>query len=465
MKKLKDMFKFGKRKNKKEVTDGNTIDFQSQTFENNDITLNDQVSAEHQTTLSQIESRAKADAQASPSLPYSDLKTPSGYETEIRYRYQTIVGMLRSKCEDKLSDLAKSCASLAAKCSGFIKNKEKFIEKTSQKSTKKKDNEESKDSRIYEDKKGFLTRKIERIKAIIENVQNSIHEFEQILADDYEANFKDRHRTLVVLLIIIGILESPMNYLLLSLWREGIIGTILLTLLFSILIPISAHAFGGLLKKKKNSKKDIFWMSLSVVVALIISGIVGYVRSNYLSEKGVDILSSWGYGALNFILFIVASWLSYHFGFKNPEIVKAVKQALERLEVENKNLSEIQEELYTLEEQTTNKQHQVSDHFDDTAELDFERKHSEMLSEMKSKEKEYSGALTAVKSLEETINNYFFEAVHQYRSINEKWRNDSLRPVFWDNEIEPLKTYYSHISESGDKISGDSTDMNLFDAV
>jgi hypothetical protein len=79
---------------------------------------------------------------------------------------------------------------------------------------------------------------------------------------------------------------------------------------------------------------------------------------------------------------------------------------------------------------------------------------------MKSKEKEYSGALTAVKSLEETINNYFFEAVHQYRSINEKWRNDSLRPVFWDNEIEPLKTYYNHISDSGD-----STDMNLFDAV
>jgi flagellar basal body-associated protein FliL len=460
MKNLKDIFNFGKRKNKEKETNEKTLGFESQTFEKDGTTLNDQISAKHQAILDKIEPRAKADAQASPSLPHSSLTTPSGYEPEIRYRYQTMVGMVRSSCEDTLSDLAKRCASLAAECAGFIKNKEKFIEKTSEKSTKKKDNEESKDSRIYEDKKGFFARKIERIKAIIENVQNSIHEFEQILADDYEANFKDKHRTLVILLVIIGILESPMNYLLLSLWREGIIGTILLTMLFSILVPISAHAFGGLLKKKKNSKKDILWMSLAVAVAITISAIVGYVRSNYLSEKGVDILSSWGYGALNFILFIVASWLSYHFGFKNPEIIKAVKQSVERLEVENKNLAKVQEELYELEEQTTNKQHQVADQFDDTAQLDFERKHSSMLSEMKSKEKEYSGALTAVKSLEETINNYFFEAVHQYRSINEKWRNDSLRPVFWDNEIEPLKTYYNHISDSGD-----STDMNLFDAV
>lgn len=452
--------KFWKRKNKEK--NGNTIDFENQTFTTQGgKTLNDKVSEDHQLILEKIKSRAKADAQASPCLPYIDISTSSGFEAELPSKYQVMIALVRSACEDKISYLEKICSRLRAECAALVKNKAEFIEKSSQKNNKKKDNEESKNNRIFQDKLWLIARKIDRINAIIENLYNNISAFEQTLADDYESDFKSRHRTLILLLIGIGILEIPMNFLLLSLWREGFIGTILLTILFSILIPISAHSFGGLLKKKKISKKDIFWMTCSVVVSLIISAVVGYVRHNYLSGKGVDILNVWGYGALNFILFIVASWLSYNFGSKNPEIVKAVKSALKQLKIEEQNLSTEKEELYELEEKNTHKQNQIEDQFDDTVNLDFERKYSDMQTELKSKEKEYSGVLAAVKSLEETINNYFLEATHQYRSTNEKWRNDKSRPKFWDNEIQLLKTFYSNKSELTSQVNSDT--INLFE--
>jgi len=453
--------KFWNRKNKEK--NGNTIDFENQTFTTQSgKTLNEEVSEEHQLILEKIKSRAKADAQASPCLPYLNISASSGFELELRCKYQSMIALVQSTCEDKISYLEKTCSRLANECTELVKNKAEFIDKSSQKIIKKRNNEESKDNRIFQDKHAALARMIERVIAIIENLYKNISAFEQTLANDYESDFKSRHRTLTFLLIGIGILEIPMNYLLLSLWREGFIGTILLTILFSILIPISAHSFGGLLKKKKSSKKDIFWMTCSVLVALVISAVVGYVRHNYLSDKGVDILNVWGYGALNFILFIVASWLSYHLGFKNPDVVKAVKSAKKSLKKEELNLSTIKEQLYELEEKNAKKQNQLEDQFDDTVNLDFERKYSDMQIKMKSTEKEYSGVLAAVKSLEETINTYFFEATSLYQSTNVKWRNDNSRPAFWDNEIQPLKTFYANKSELTSRVDSDT--INLFDS-
>ncbi len=451
-------FKGTKNKKAAQEQPDKTINFDYQEFLQNDGTS----FTEHHRRLhfQNLENKCKPIGKilGLDSKPSTDSNIPHGFENENRSYYQSFLHQCKKICSDKLSNLHSQSAELSAKVDNFSKRIPEFIQQEAEKMRVARELAVNKMKASFAQKRENIQEKISEVKTVILNLKNEIRELEAQLAKDYENKpMKYRKAILIGILGILTGLEAPMNFKAVLLWRDDIISTILIATLFSLLIPISAHIFGASLKSKSRSQKDIFWMFCAVCSAIGISLIIGQIRYNYLAEQNIEILSAFGYGFINFLVFLVASWVSFHFSYKNPDTVKSLvrhKDDLTESVIEHDTLQNQKNNIET-DEATENQK--IVELYPDDAETRVQTKLSALKNELISKEKEYSAVLTAVQSTEALICANYEEATYAFRSSNERWRN-APNPAYWEHPLPPLKTFFSEDKLHNTKSSIAGTD-------
>ena len=409
-------------------------------FSDGEETFTQKLKAEHQTKCEELSKQGKILGLSN--LPSSDSKTPHGVEIEAQSFYQGLIHRLAKIATESITDLKVTVTKLRTEVGEFEKQMADKIRAASEKISAAREVATKKVNTIYAQKRTSCTEKLSELTALIKTEKLTISELKLALEPDHEDSVSLLCKKIQYsLLLIIALLELAMSNKTVVVMLEDLISTFLLAILFSLIIPISAHFFGSFLKKKHNTRKEVFIMVAAFLGAVVFSGIVGYIRFRYLEERHVFVLSSWGFAAINFILFLIASFISYHFSFKNPEMVKALfahKKALAKAEVE---YAEFQEQQNNLESEEAKEHQTIADRYQDNAKARAEAQLAKMKAELLAKEKEYTSVFAAMKNHEQLICSNFDEAISMFRSTNEMWRSTPI-PLYFSNLKSILETFF-----------------------
>ena len=151
-------------------------------------------------------------------------------------------------------------------------------------------------------------------------------------------------------LIIIGIIEFPLNSQIFQIFGENKIMTYLFSAGICIILPIASHFLGAKLKNEKKSKRDnIFMIGTPVFILLLIGGIA-LLRETFfevtqansilkinISSEALTIL----FIIINLTIFFIATFISYESAHKDKdEFYLKEKQYKVALKLYTKELKE-----------------------------------------------------------------------------------------------------------------------------
>lgn len=121
-------------------------------------------------------------------------------------------------------------------------------------------------------------------------------------------------------LIVIGVLELPLNSIVFEILGQPKIETYLISLLMCITIPVTAFFFGRALHQESKSFTDKILMFIMPVIALGVIGVVSYIRSKYFEAMqitkvlGIQLTpteATIGFIVINIAVFFLAVIVSY----------------------------------------------------------------------------------------------------------------------------------------------------------
>jgi hypothetical protein len=165
-------------------------------------------------------------------------------------------------------------------------------------------------------------------KAALESYQKESGDVERFLPEYEAAKKKYEEQTPPSLshfwhmfwLIIIGVLEFPLNSIVFEILGQPKIETYLISFLMCITIPITAFFFGRALHQESKTITDKALMFIMPVIALGVIGVVSYSRSKYFEAMqitkvlGIEVTpteATIGFIVINVAVFFLAVVVSY----------------------------------------------------------------------------------------------------------------------------------------------------------
>lgn len=151
-------------------------------------------------------------------------------------------------------------------------------------------------------------------------------------------------RTAVIWLIVLAILELPLNRVVFEVFQASWIETFLVACLVAVAIPILAHLTGYELRQDRKTKRDIAVLVIGVAAAIGLIGVIAYIRSLYL--EGENQLAILGihlnprsmtvvFIIVNVAVYLAAMILTYHASHPKG---KVFRQAIGRLKEARRSL-------------------------------------------------------------------------------------------------------------------------------
>jgi len=411
-------------------------------------TLEIKLAENHRLQLSKSKEKGEEDGKRNLPSVDDDFTTP--VEHEIRNKYQAEVEALYQTGKQALNDLSeKRLKSVEEELGELDKAKIENLILEAESAKNKQLNElnsnhldtvkDIENSPHYQDGK----KRFEKIRARWEQVT------EKYQRQELNIQFKP-YWAYILLLFGIGIAEFPLNNQVFISFRETPLLTLIMAGVLVITLPFLAHAAGKILKqvKERGIYPLVFVLLLSTVVT--ISYFTALLRTNYLSELGVQesqlFLDQWTFFTIGLILFMVGTMASFFAHDSSYEFAAVYK-----------NYQREEERFMKLQKEVSDKRAAEKQHFDAERKR-IQKEFSDKVETLKNKlqflkmqkteiQGNYNKILAFCEGMERKINSHYKEAIFNYRDTNLTFRNNHKQPKSWGELLPDLKGYFVSATE------------------
>ena len=412
-------------------------------------TLESKLAENHRQQLGRSKEKGEEDGKRNLPAVEDDFTTP--VEQEIRSKYQAEVEAMYQTGKQALNDLhEKKLRSVEQELSELDKEKIEILI-TEAESTKTKQIEE------------LNTNHLDTVK----DIENSPHyqaekkRFEKIRSRWEQVTEKHQRQELniqfkpywayILLLFGIGIAEFPLNNQVFISFRETPLLTLIMAGVLVITLPFLAHAAGKILKQVKERGIYPVVFILLFITVVTISYFTALLRTNYLSELGVQeehlVLDQWTFFTIGIILFMVGTIASF-FAHDSSNEFAGVYKKYHRAE----------EQFITLQKEVSDKRAAEKDHFDSERKR-IQKEYSDKVEALKNKLQalktqkteisgNYNKILAFCQGMERKINSHYKEAIFNYRDTNLTFRNNHKQPKSWGEILPDLDVHFIEITET-----------------
>jgi len=170
---------------------------------------------------------------------------------------------------------------------------------------------------------------------------------------------------------------------------------------------------------------------------------VGHIRHDYLLQRNIEILSTYGLGFLNFALFAVGMFLSYHVSHRNPDLVKQYRDSAKKIAQNQRELERLQNKQKAIENRYSQDLQNLIEREEQETKHKTDKHFTIPREEVINLANEINSIITSASSLEQVIISNFHQCLSTFRSVNEQRRVDKSRPAYWNKELPTLKLYFS----------------------
>ncbi|MEZ5196386.1 MAG: hypothetical protein R2764_08300 [Bacteroidales bacterium] len=416
----------------------------SELYVDDNLTVNDQVEINHQQRMADSKTLSLTLARANPPQPKSDLDHPHSAEIKIQADYQSDVNLLYNTAMPRVEELQNTYAEKLNNCEEKAGNRSQIDEKVKKSVQEKLQIEKDNLEKNHAEDIANVDNEIQTTSNKIKNLEIDQEEPENTLLENKDVIPTKRIPVYYILALIgIGILEYPLNSLTFRVMREDKVSTFLMSLVVSLIIVISSHYGGKYLKLSHKNFKDKAIIFFSILIPLIISYIVGNIRHEYLLARDIEILSTYGLGFLNFALFAVGLFLSYHVGHRNPDLVKQYRDLAKKIDKKKRELEQLQNKKKSIENRFSNDLQILIEREEAEVERKIEKHFIIPREEVIELANEINTIVTSATSLEQVIVSNLHSCLTTFRSINEQRRIDP-RPQYWNEANLPsMKLYFT----------------------
>jgi hypothetical protein len=410
--------------------------------------LENKLAENHRLQLSKSKEKGEEDGKRNLPAVDDDFTTP--VEHEIRNKYQAEVEALYQTGQQALNDLSEK----------RLKTVEQELSELDQRKIEQllSEAEAAKSHQIDQ----LNTNHLDRVK----DIENSPHyqtekkRFEKIrnrweqVTEKYnrqELNIQFKPYWVYILLLLgIGIAEFPLNNQVFISFRETPLLTLIMAGVLVITLPFLAHAAGKVLKQiKERSIYPVVFVALFLSVGTI-SYFTALLRTNYLSELGVQesqlFLDQWTFFTIGILLFMVGTMASFFAHDSSHEFATVYK----KYHHEEAQFLKIQKEV-------SDKRAIEKDHFDAERKR-IQKEFSDKVDLLKNKlqylktqkteiQGDYNKILAFCQGMERKINSHYKEAIFNYRDTNLTYRNNHKQPKSWGDLLPDLTGYFVHTPE------------------
>ncbi len=426
-------------KNRKDERKNKIIKLSRKEVQNNgSTTFNDEVERFHIAKLLESKESGIKLSRRTPPLPNLDSTTSPSFEDKLNKDYQSKADKLFSWADPQITELDNNYTEQIHQYVDYKNNKEMQDQEIKNQVNEKKEIDLANLSATSEKQQQDVDERIAEGVLKLEHSKGNKDEIEDELELIGEPAPSKKPFYYYLILALLSFLEFPLNEITFRAMRESYVHTFIMSLGISITIPILGHLAGRYAKARKESVKDYIFLFLPIVTAITLSFIVGYVRSDYLLERHINVLSVPSLAFLNLAFFVVGLLLSYHYSFKNPELVKHYFKTIKEYGANQQELKLAKAEKENLDHQLAEQKKSLIDKYE--AEIKDKTVHffSNLRKAILKTANEYNHLLSSVISLEELIDSYFFQAIHEFRHANTQRRADCKTPICFATEPEHL---------------------------
>ncbi|WP_340111125.1 hypothetical protein [Maribellus mangrovi] len=412
-------------------------------------TLESNLSENHRLQLSKSKEKGEEDGKRNLPAVDDDFTTP--VEHEIRNKYQAEVEALYQTGQQALNDLSEK----------RLKTVEQELTELDQQKIEQllSEVETAKNHQINELNINHLD--------MVKDIENSPHyqtgkkRFEKIRTRWEQVTVKHNRHELniqfkpywayILLLFGIGIAEFPLNNQVFISFRETPLLTLIMAGVLVITLPFLAHASGKVLKQsKERSIYPFVFVALFLTVGTI-SYFTALLRTNYLSELGVQesqlFLDQWTFFTIGVILFMVGTMASFFAHDSSHEFATVYR----------KYHSE-EEQFMQLQKEVSDKRAVEKEHFD-VERKRIQKEFSEKVEKLKNRlqylksqrteiQGDYNKIFAFCQGMERKINSHYKEAIFNYRDTNLTFRNNHKQPKSWGDMLPDLNGHFANPVES-----------------
>ncbi|WP_167615483.1 hypothetical protein [Maribellus sediminis] len=411
-------------------------------------TLESKLAENHRQQLHKIKEKGEEDGKRNLPAVDDDFTTPveheirSKYQAEVEALYQTGQQALNDLSKKKLKSVEQELGELDSdKIEGLIneaesaKNKQLNELNTNHLDTVK----DIENSPHYQDGK----KRFEKIKARWEQITEKHNR--------QELNIQLRpYWAYILLLFGIGIAEFPLNNQVFISFRETPLLTLIMAGVLVITLPFLAHAAGKVLKQaKERSIYPLVFIALFLTVGTI-SYFTALLRTNYLSELGVQesqlFLDQWTFFTIGVILFMVGTMASFFAHDSSHEFATVYKKYHREEEQFVKLQKEVSDKRSTEKEHYDAERKRIQKEFSDKVES-LKNKLQALKTQKTEIEGNYNKILAFCQGMERKINSHYKEVIFNYRDTNLTFRNNHKQPKSWGEIVPDLQGHFSKFSE------------------
>jgi len=417
-------------------------------------TLEIKLAENHRQQLNRSKEKGEEDGKRNLPSVDDDFTTP--VEQEIRNKYQAEVEALYQTGQQALNDLSEKRLKSVEQELGEL-DKEKINVLIAE--AKKAKNEQLEE---------LNTNHLDTVK----DIENSPHyqdgkkRFEKIRSrweqvtekfDRQELNIQFKpYWAYILLLFAIGIAEFPLNNQVFISFRETPLLTLIMAGVLVITLPFLAHAAGKILKQVKERGIYPFVFILLFFTVVSISYFTALLRTNYLSELGVQedqlFLDQWTFFTIGIILFMVGAMASFFAHDSSHEFASVFKKYHYEEEQFLKLQKEVSDKRAIEKERFDTERKRVQKEFSEKVEV-LKNKLQNLKSEKTEIQGNYNKILAFCQGMERKINSHYKEAIFNYRDTNLTFRNNHRQPKSWGELLPDLNGHFAtektaQISES-----------------
>ena len=407
-------------------------------------TLEIKLAENHRQQLNRSKEKGEEDGKRNLPSVEDDFTTP--VEQEIRNKYQAEVEALYQTGQQALNDLSeKRLKSVEQELGELDKQKINVLiaevekaknEQLEELNTNHLDTvKDIENSPHYQDGK----KRFEKIRSRWEQVTEKF--------DRQELNIQFKpYWAYILLLFAIGIAEFPLNNQVFISFRETPLLTLIMAGVLVITLPFLAHAAGKILKQVKERGIYPFVFILLFFTVVSISYFTALLRTNYLSELGVQenqlFLDQWTFFTIGIILFMVGTMASFFAHDSSHEFAAVFKkyhheeEQFLKLQKEVSNKRAIEKERFDIERKRIQKE------FSEKVEI-LKNRLQALKSEKTEIQGNYNKILAFCEGMERKINSHYKEAIFNYRDTNLTFRNNHRQPKSWGELLPDLNGHFA----------------------
>lgn len=376
--------------------------------------LKSELNYRHIQRLEDCESHGTGDGRMN--LPTIDDETPVPFEFELRNQYQSDVHYIEEEMKTYLQMPHVEYMDLKSEIEKYNINPDaitqKKLDECNARENKKldqlKENYDKKMSQLSDQNKSFEA-PFFIAKQNLKKIQNKLHRDYLII------QFKSKW-LYFLLLTSLGFSEFPLNKKIFENFRDDLLIQYIMTASLAIAIPVCSHFAGIAIKQRKDRKDYLIIAFVSIFLVVFLSFVVGNIRGDYIKAvtKALDNITTTLFVTLSLVLFLVGFISSFFRHDESHELEvawrvfeKAEKKYLQNIspnEIEMKNV----EDKFMLDKQKI--------------QSEFNQERKDILNTLDAKKEKlrvitakYDSLLLNLKSIEQKINNSFFQAINKYR--------------------------------------------------